>query len=63
MPSHHIRDFIWTRVLISTNTRIDVLKEVQVSQLFNVIEDSRLQEIEGDVQFLLDKTDDLENPS
>ena len=35
----------------------------QVSQLFDVLDDSKLQELQGDVQFLLDKTDDLENHS
>ena len=37
--------------------------QAQVSQLFDVLSDSKLQELHGDVQFLLDKTDDLENRS
>lgn len=35
----------------------------QVSQLFDYLDDSKLQELQGDVQFLLDKADDLENCS
>ena len=35
----------------------------QVSQLFDVLDDSKLQELQGDVQFLLDKIENLENRS